>query len=52
MDHELRIPWIMSEASIDLIKAMLNREVDQRLTISQVMEHPWCTEPAKAEEQE
>ena len=42
----------MSEESIDLIKAMLNREVDQRLTISQVMKHPWCTEPAEAEEQE
>ena len=42
MDHELRIPWIMSEASIDLIKAMLNREVDQRYTITQVLDHPWC----------
>ncbi|KAL8763640.1 MAG: hypothetical protein Q9184_000640 [Pyrenodesmia sp. 2 TL-2023] len=42
MDHELRIPWIMSEPSIDLIKAMLNRDVDQRLTITQVMEHRWC----------
>ncbi|KAL8785124.1 MAG: hypothetical protein Q9213_003542 [Squamulea squamosa] len=51
MDHELRIPWVMSEPSIDLIKAMLNRDVDQRLTISQVMEHPWCTEPAGYEEQ-
>ncbi|KAI4165323.1 MAG: hypothetical protein LQ342_001191 [Letrouitia transgressa] len=42
MDHELRIPWILSDASIDLIKAMLNRDVDQRLTITQVMGHPWC----------
>ncbi|KAL8728889.1 MAG: hypothetical protein Q9166_005129 [cf. Caloplaca sp. 2 TL-2023] len=49
MDHELRIPWIMSEPSIDLIKAMLNRDVDQRLTISQVMEHPWCTASAVEE---
>lgn len=32
----------MSEPSIDLIKAMLNRDVDQRLTITQVMEHTWC----------
>ncbi|KAL8666799.1 MAG: hypothetical protein Q9168_007400 [Polycauliona sp. 1 TL-2023] len=52
MDHELRIPWIMSDPSIDLIKAMLNREVDQRLTISQVMEHPWCTEIATKDEEE
>lgn len=42
MDHELRIPWIMSESSIDLIKAMLDRDVDRRLTITQVVEHPWC----------
>lgn len=41
MDRELRIPWIMSDASIDLIKAMLNRDVDQRLTITQVMDHTW-----------
>lgn len=41
MDRELRVPWIMSDASIDLIKAMLNRDVDQRLTITQVMDHPW-----------
>ena len=44
LDHELRIPWIMSEPSIDLIKAMLNRDVDQRLTITQVKEHEWCTQ--------
>lgn len=44
LDHELRIPWIMSEPSIDLIKAMLNRDVDQRLTIMQVKEHIWCSE--------
>lgn len=41
MDRELRIPWTMSDASIDLIKAMLNREVDERLTITQVMDHSW-----------
>ncbi|KAL8737826.1 MAG: hypothetical protein Q9181_001317 [Wetmoreana brouardii] len=52
MDRELRIPWIMSEPSIDLIKAMLNRDVDQRLTISQVMEHQWCTEKAELEREE
>ncbi|KAI9872649.1 MAG: hypothetical protein M1830_001367 [Pleopsidium flavum] len=42
MDRELRIPWIMSEQNIDLIKSMLERDVDSRLTITQVMEHPWC----------
>ncbi|KAL9124299.1 MAG: hypothetical protein Q9217_006359 [Psora testacea] len=44
LDHELRIPWIMSENNIDLIKVMLDRDVDRRLTITQVMEHQWCVE--------
>ncbi|KAL9599378.1 MAG: hypothetical protein Q9219_003911 [cf. Caloplaca sp. 3 TL-2023] len=42
MDRELRIPWVMSEPSIELIKAMLDRDIDLRLTITQVMEHRWC----------
>lgn len=48
MDRELRIPWIMSDASIDLIKAMLNRDVDQRLTITQVIDHAWSKFGGKA----
>ena len=44
LDHELRVPWVMSEGSIDLIRAMLNRDVEKRLTIGQVREHPWCVE--------
>ncbi|KAF3159593.1 hypothetical protein EYR41_002446 [Orbilia oligospora] len=43
MDHDIRIPWSTSDDSIDLIKGMLNRDVEKRLTISQVLEHPWCT---------
>lgn len=42
MDHDLRVPYIMSEESIDLIRLMLNRDVDNRITITQVLEHPWC----------
>lgn len=42
MDHDLRVPYIMSEESIDLIRLMLNRDVDQRITIGQVLDHPWC----------
>ena len=42
MDRDLRIPYIVSEGSIDLIKSMLNRDVEKRLTITQVLEHPWC----------
>lgn len=45
LDHDLRIPWIMSESCIDLIKSLLDRDVDRRLTISQVMEHEWCNPP-------
>ncbi|KAF3917181.1 hypothetical protein ABW20_dc0103732 [Dactylellina cionopaga] len=42
MDHDIRIPWSISDDSIELIKGMLNRDVEKRLTISQVLEHPWC----------
>ncbi|PSN67909.1 Pkinase-domain-containing protein [Corynespora cassiicola Philippines] len=43
MDHDLRVPYIMSEESIDLIRLMLDRDVEKRITISQVLDHPWCT---------
>ncbi|AEO69361.1 e8e15d69-371f-4230-810a-09336a9b3e75 [Thermothielavioides terrestris] len=42
MDHDLRVPHIISEESIDLIRKMLNRDVQQRLDIEQVLAHPWC----------
>ena len=42
MDHDLRVPWVMSEESIDLIRLMLDRDVEKRITISMVLEHPWC----------
>ncbi|KAL7937655.1 Pkinase domain-containing protein [Trichoderma chlorosporum] len=42
MDRDLRIPFIISEDSIDLIRCMLNRDVAQRFTIEQVLDHPWC----------
>ena len=44
LDHELRIPWVMSESNIGLIKAMLDRDVEKRLSVAQVMEHEWCVE--------
>jgi protein-serine/threonine kinase len=43
MDHDLRVPWVMSEESIDLVRLMLDRDVEKRITISQVLEHPWCS---------
>jgi protein-serine/threonine kinase len=41
MDRDLRVPYIMSEDSIDLIRLMLDRDVESRVTIEQVLEHPW-----------
>lgn len=42
MDHPLRIPFLpFTDDCIDLIRGMLNRNVDERLTITQVIEHPW-----------
>ncbi|KAE8451219.1 hypothetical protein EG329_004383 [Mollisiaceae sp. DMI_Dod_QoI] len=45
MDRDLRVPYVMSEDSIHLIRAMLDRDLEQRITIEQVLEHPWCQQP-------
>ncbi|KAI1877837.1 uncharacterized protein JN550_000019 [Neoarthrinium moseri] len=42
MDRDLRVPYTISDDSIDLIRCMLNRDVSQRFNIEQVMKHPWC----------
>ncbi|KAI1821336.1 hypothetical protein F4861DRAFT_519230 [Xylaria intraflava] len=42
MDRDLRIPYIISEESIDLIRCMLNRDLAERYDIDQVLQHPWC----------
>ncbi|KAI0603024.1 hypothetical protein F4775DRAFT_531837 [Biscogniauxia sp. FL1348] len=42
MDRDLRVPYTISDDSIDLIRCMLNRDVAQRYNIEQVLEHPWC----------
>jgi protein-serine/threonine kinase len=42
LDHPLRIPFLpFSEGCIDLIRKMLDRDVDERITISEVLAHPW-----------
>lgn len=41
MDRDLRIPFIMSEESIDIVRCMLERDVGKRYTIEQVLNHPW-----------
>lgn len=44
LDHPLRIPFLpFSEECIDLIRKMLDRDVDNRLTITEVLEHAWMT---------
>ena len=43
MDHDLRVPYVMSEECIDLIRGMLDRDVERRIGIQGVLEHPWCT---------
>ncbi|KAF5500307.1 Serine/threonine-protein kinase ppk6 [Colletotrichum siamense] len=44
MDRDLRVPWTMSDESIDLVRCMLNRDVEARYDINQVLAHPWCRE--------
>lgn len=41
MDRELRIPHVISQENLDLIRLMLDRDVDRRPTIEQVLTHPW-----------
>jgi protein-serine/threonine kinase len=41
MDRDLRVPYIVSDRSIDLVRKMLNRDVPRRLTMQEVLQHPW-----------
>ncbi|KAI7899810.1 kinase-like domain-containing protein [Cokeromyces recurvatus] len=41
MERELRIPFVISEESVDLIRKMLDRNVNKRINIHQVLEHSW-----------
>ncbi|CAO3678116.1 unnamed protein product [Umbelopsis ramanniana] len=43
MSRDLRIPYTLDDGSIDLIKHMLDRDVDSRLTIEDVVQHRWLT---------
>ncbi|TGJ84538.1 hypothetical protein E0Z10_g4219 [Xylaria hypoxylon] len=42
MDRDLRVPYTISDESINLIRCLLNRDVSQRYDIDQVLQHPWC----------
>jgi protein-serine/threonine kinase len=50
MDRELRIPFVMSETSLDLIRLMLDRDVERRPTIEKVLAHPWFADLPGPEE--
>lgn len=42
MDHPLRVPYLpFSESCIHLIRGMLNRQVAKRLSITDIVDHPW-----------
>ncbi|KAI7894438.1 kinase-like domain-containing protein [Mucor mucedo] len=41
MERELRVPYVVSEGSLDLIKKMLDRDIEKRINIDQILEHPW-----------
>ncbi|CAG8591502.1 16396_t:CDS:2 [Cetraspora pellucida] len=42
--RDLRIPYILSDGSIDLVKKMLDRDVDKRPSIDDVLNHQWLWE--------
>ncbi len=41
LDRELRVPYTISDESIDLIRHMLERDLTKRYDINQVLNHPW-----------
>jgi protein-serine/threonine kinase len=43
MEHELRVPHVISEDSIDLCRGMLDRDLEERMAITDVMKHLWMS---------
>lgn len=41
MDHELRIPFLLSKGCMDLVKKILTRDLRKRPTVEDVWTHPW-----------
>lgn len=52
MDHDLRVPYIMSEECIDLVRKMLDRDVERRVGIQGILGHAWVTAEEEEEEEE
>ncbi|KAG5362425.1 Serine/threonine-protein kinase PSK1 [Yarrowia sp. C11] len=44
LEGELRVPFVMSEDCLDLIKMILNRDVNKRPTIEEIKAHKWLQE--------
>ncbi|GJJ68105.1 hypothetical protein EMPS_00451 [Entomortierella parvispora] len=43
LSRDLRVPFVLSEDSIALIRRMLSRDIDKRPYIEEVLSHPWMT---------
>jgi protein-serine/threonine kinase len=41
MEHELRVPHVVNEDALDIVRAMLDRDVEARVDIKEVVAHPW-----------
>ncbi|RCH93541.1 hypothetical protein CU098_007725 [Rhizopus stolonifer] len=41
LEDEFKVPFILSEESLDLVKKMLDRDIEKRIDIDQVLAHPW-----------
>ncbi|ODV88687.1 hypothetical protein CANCADRAFT_29437 [Tortispora caseinolytica NRRL Y-17796] len=41
LSGELRVPYVLSDGCLDLIKAMLERSPARRITMDKVLQHPW-----------
>ncbi|KAF8939408.1 hypothetical protein EDD21DRAFT_377441 [Dissophora ornata] len=50
LSRDLRIPFVLSEDSIGLIRRMLTRDIEKRPFIEDVLAHPWMTTPSKTPE--
>ena len=45
LDHPLRVPFLpFSEDCLELIRKMLDRDVDGRISIEEVLDDPWLEE--------
>ncbi|KAF9116906.1 hypothetical protein BGX27_008990 [Mortierella sp. AM989] len=50
LSRDLRVPFVLSEDSIGLIRWMLSRDIEKRPYIEEVLAHPWMTAPHKSQE--